>query len=107
MHTDLQLSTSEIEMMNEVFGVFKKYANNTRSFGLQLVHSHFAIADNEILYETHDEKNRVLTVVPVDFDSLNSKPLATAWQQTVDGNICVTMFCCDGPVDSPPTNDEY
>ncbi len=96
MHTDLQLSSSEIEMMNEVFGVFKKYADKTRSFGLQLVHSHFPIAENEILYETHDKKNRVLTVVPVDRDSLKTKPLATAWQQTKNGGITVAMFCCDG-----------
>lgn len=96
MHTDLQLSSSEIEMMNEVFGVFKKYADKTRSFGLQLVHSHFTIAENEILYETHDEKNRVLTVVPVSLDSLKTKPLATAWQQTENGGITVVMFCCDG-----------
>src|SRR5438552_462974 len=95
MNTPLQLSNIEEDMMHEVFAVFSKYADKTRKFGIQLVHSHFPMKEGETLYETHDTEKRMLTVTPVAIESFKKAPLATAWQQTERGNIDVCMFCCE------------
>ena len=93
-----QLTPTELNMFQEVFKVLQKYSNRTRQFGLQLVHSHFHIEKNEILYETHDEIQRTLNIRPINRESFSGKstPLATAWVQNEKGEIEVCMFCCEG-----------
>jgi hypothetical protein len=93
----LQLSSTELEMIKEVFQIFSKYTGVTREFGVQLVHSHFALEEGEILYETHDKENRILSVRPARLGQFKNPPLATAWQQEERGQIEVAMFCCDRP----------
>lgn len=105
MKTKLQLSATEIEMANEVFGVLSKYKGKTRQFGLHLIHSHFPISKDEVLYETHNFHKRTLEIRPVKLKDFKEAPLATAWSKE-NGNLRVTMFCCDGPGvnDGPPTH---
>ena len=105
MQESLQLSTSELKMMKEVFQVFEKYAYISREFGVHIIHSHFPVKKNEILYETHDKKERVLKIVPTPLSAFNKIPAATAWQKSKSGEIKVTMFCCDddgGSDQGPP-----
>lgn len=100
MENTLQLSKTEIRMMEEVFKVFSKYKNKTRKFGLQLVHSHFSIYQDEILYETHDKQTRTLTTTPIN-KSIAMNALATSWEFKESGKIFVTSLCCDSPPDGP------
>lgn len=54
--------------------------NALNRFGVTLLHSHFAVADDEILKEYRDEVNRVLTLKPVKKGSLEGQDLVyTAW----------------------------
>jgi hypothetical protein len=102
MDKTLQLSNSEIDMMNEISQVFSKYSGKTRHFGLQLVHSHFEMDKDEILYETHDKESRTLTTKPIK-KSASLDALATAWEINKEGEIAVTSLCCTiGP---PPPPD--
>jgi hypothetical protein len=102
MDNTLQLSKSEIDMMKEVCRVFSKYSGKTRQFGLQLVHSHFEMDNDEILYETHNKKSRTLTTRPIK-KSASVNALATAWEINKEGEIAVTSLCCTiGP---PPPPD--
>lgn len=108
MQNGLQLTAPEIQMLQEVQGVFSKYAGNTRKFGLQLSHEHFTLNYQEILYETHDSNKRTLSVKPVLYNLVQDKALATAWQFTDEGEIEITQFCCGdegGEGSPPPTGD--
>lgn len=95
MENLLQLSNTEEQMLLEVFNVMSKYKGITRSFGVQLIHSHFTVKPDEVLYETHDVKTRKLFIEPVNSDVFLRPPLATAWQQNESGELVVSMFCCD------------
>lgn len=95
MNSHLQLSSVEIQMMQEVFAVMNKYQQKTRQFGINLIHSHFPMQENEILYETHNKEKRTLHVTPKKINDFISLPLATAWHQTEKGETIVSMFCCD------------
>ncbi len=98
----LQLSNEERMMMKEVSAVFSKYKGKTRQFGLQLIHSHFPIQQDEILYETHNKKARTLIIKPVKKDKAKDA-LATAWEVKQNGKIIVTSLCCDS---DPPTRPD-
>jgi hypothetical protein len=94
MQTSLQLSDIEMKMMNEVFEVMDKYKTQTRPFGLQLVHQHFPISEDEILFETHNKRERTLFVSTKKINDFKKFPLATAWDKS-KGQVKVSMFCCD------------
>lgn len=102
MKKSVQLSKTEIKMMNEISQVFAKYKNRTRQFGLQLSHSHFSVGKDEILYETHDKQNRTLITKPVKKNTI-ANALATTWEINEKGEIKVMSLCCDvnPPVDAP------
>jgi hypothetical protein len=102
MDSTLQLSKSEIDMMKEVSQVFSKYSGKTRQFELQLVHSHFAIENDEILYETHDAKTRTLISTPIK-KSASIEALATCWEINKAGEIEVTGMCCTIGPPPPPS----
>lgn len=101
MKKELQLNDTEVKMMSEVFKVFSKYKHSTRQFGLQLLHSHFSIQNDEILYEVHNKEKRILTTKPIKKKTIKNA-LATGWQFDAKGNIKVNNLCCDvSTVDSP------
>lgn len=107
MKNVVQLSTEEREMMKEVSAVFSKYKSKTRRFGLQLIHTHFPINKDEILFETHDKKTRILITKPVK-KAKAKDALATAWEIKENGKIKIAMFCCEeggndeGTITHPP-----
>lgn len=95
MKNELQLSNTEIKMMNEVYQVFSRYRNQTREFGLQLIHTHFPMQEDEILYEVHNAEKRILTICPLKRSSIKNA-LATGWQfNNSNGQIEVNNLCCD------------
>ncbi|RZK12942.1 MAG: hypothetical protein EOO46_01255 [Flavobacterium sp.] len=91
----LQLSDTECRMLDEIFQVFLRYQNQVREFGIQLVHSHFTINENEVLLETNNKKTRTLQVTTVSKDQLSMDTIATAWQFDNAGQLQVAMFCCE------------
>ena len=95
MNKELQLSSEELKMMEEISQIFAKYSNRTREFEVHLVHSHFQIKKGETLYETHNKIKRELKIIPKKFTGRGKLPLATAWN-TLNGKLCVAMFCCEG-----------
>lgn len=103
MKTALQLSSEEQKMMKEMSTIFSKYKGKTRQFGLQLIHAHFPIQHDEILYETHDKELRTLTTTLVK-KSKAGNAVATAWNISERGEISVTSLCCDVP--DWPDDDE-
>jgi hypothetical protein len=101
MKNSLQLSKKEISMMCEISDIFKKYKSSTRAFGINLIHNHFEIEKDEILYETHNKSNRTLFTLPVKKKNIQSA-LATSWQINEDRVISVSSLCCDyDPPDFP------
>jgi hypothetical protein len=97
MLDNLQLSAAEQKMLEEVFAVFEKYTGDARTFGVQLVHTHFPISSDEILYETHDPIKRILKTKAVKITEFKEPPLATAWHKNHTGKIVISQFCCDRP----------
>ena len=103
MQLPLQLTPEEEKMMQEVFHVMKKHQGVTRKFGLNLLHSHFPIASNEILFETHDKNSRALFIVPIRLSEVKKGLIATSWILTKKGKIAVAGLCCDSePPDTRP-----
>jgi hypothetical protein len=102
MKNSLQLSKTEISMMKEVSEIFAKYKSKTRQFGIQLVHSHFPISPDEILYETHDANIRTMTIKPIKKgESINA--LVTAWEIKENGVIEAVNLCCTIGPPPPPS----
>lgn len=95
MQTSLQLSSIEEKMFREIFQIFSKYKKGTRSFGVHLVHSHFPISEQEILYESNDKEKRILSISVHNINEFKSLPLATSWEFSQTGEAKVSMFCCD------------
>jgi len=102
MNSTLQLSKNERDMMKEISQVFSKYSGKTRQFGLQLIHSHFDIDKDEILYEVHDKQSRTLITRPTKKETIK-EALATAWEIDEMGKVLVTSLCCTIIGPPPPS----
>lgn len=83
--------------MRELKEVMDKYPHLDRKFGIMLDHTHFDIKENEILHETHDKAQRVLTVNTIKKSELSSNAKATQWVFDEKGEIKVAQYCCDPP----------
>lgn len=73
------LTDRDNPMVEELVAVLKKY-NALDRFGIALLHQHFPINKDEVLCETVDAKNRVLTTKPVSKSELEAEPhTVTVW----------------------------
>lgn len=59
------LSDGDRECIRELRDVLERHGRLGR-FGINLIHKHFEVGDDEVLVETIDAENRVLTVRPVN-----------------------------------------
>lgn len=90
------LSASEQKMFAEISRIFYKYKNETREFGLSLLHSHFNVKRNEILHETNDKSNRTMQIRPIAHTNIPAQAHATLWSvSTITGKPKVLQLCCD------------
>lgn len=105
MKNTLQLSDTELQMMKEVSVVFSKYKKNTRRFGIQLIHSHFPILKDEVLYETHDNSNRTLITKPTKAAKIKNA-LATAWEFNENFQISISSYCCEASGEQTETTHD-
>lgn len=85
------LSSDDFVCIAEIRKVLEKHDALTR-FGVALLHSHFPVAEDEILLERTDVANRVQTVQPVKKSELKGiKHSGTSWR--LDSNS--TLMECE------------
>lgn len=72
------LSAQDRECLREVRDVLSRYGNLDR-FGLNLIHKHFDISEDECLVETIDVESRTLTVRPMKMGSVGHA-IETQWR---------------------------
>lgn len=87
---------SDHELMAELKAVLTKH-NALKRFGVMLLHDHFPIAEDEIMVEYEDLKNRTLTTMPVKAAELVGKDInlfETQWRlDTMDALAVCRRFC--------------
>lgn len=73
------LDDADSECLREVAAVLKKHGKEWR-FGVNLLHSHFDLNDDQVLIETSDPIDQSLWIRPVSKASVaNDDVIATAW----------------------------
>ena len=85
------LDASDIACLVEIRDVLRKYGNQNR-FGVALLHTHFALNDDEAMLEVTDEDTRVQTLRPVKQSELEGNEVGTIWHLT-DGPIETMSWC--------------
>lgn len=84
------VNDDDMACLSDIRDVLLKHGKIDR-FGVNLLHSHFPIADNEVLVESCDDQARTLTMHVKSKDVLASPDLkATSWRLS-DGE---TMLGC-------------
>ncbi|NJO03075.1 MAG: hypothetical protein HC880_16595 [Bacteroidia bacterium] len=79
------LGPQDQPFLDELRQLMIKYQMTNR-FGLSLMHNHFEIGEDEILVESCDVENRVLTIRPRRTDALRDLPyMETNWRLDSEG----------------------
>jgi hypothetical protein len=74
------LSESDLSCMKALRGVLKEHGALSR-FGITLLHSHFDVADDEVMMEFVNKENRTLTTRPVKaVDYPDGYSVETSWR---------------------------
>jgi hypothetical protein len=90
-----KISDKDAQCLRDVRDVLAKHGALER-FGLTLLHKHFHIADDEILLETTDVRDRTQIIRPVrKEDCVESQEfsLMTTALRFVDGEQVATAYC--------------
>ena len=86
------LTEDDKACLKEVAAILQKH-NRLDRFGVNLLHEHFHVADDEVLMETCDFETRVLTIRPVKVaNDMDQTSIATNWRLDTDGAV-VSMTC--------------
>jgi hypothetical protein len=85
------INDEDTDCLLEVREVLKKYGRLDR-FGVALLHSHFDLADDEIMLESTDEANRTLTTKPVRRSEAGTNNIGTVWMLR-EGDIATMAWC--------------
>ncbi len=72
------LNDSDSACLAELRDVLKRHDRLER-FGVALLHSHFEMAEDEILIETSDETSRTLTLRPANAAEAEERGIGTVW----------------------------
>lgn len=76
------------DILMKIYFIMRR-RNKLERFGVNLLLNQVNISDNEHLLETTDVKNRQLTTIPVEFDSV-SNAIQTMWRfDKPTSNLCV------------------
>ena len=92
------LNEKDRQLFNELHDVLKRHGA-LRRFGITLLHQHFEIADDEVLLEQADKKNRRQVITPVKSSSLKGiNVLETSWRLDtgMPALVCVCVVLPDG-----------
>jgi len=90
-------SSDDQQCIDEIREVLKKH-NRLDRFGICLLHEHFSLEDDEILKESCDQENRILTLNPVKKAMLNNlETIETSWNLATNQPItkCEKYGKCD------------
>ena len=85
------INDSDSDCLADVREVLKKHGMMER-FGVALLHSHFELADDEIMLESSDHDNRTLTLQPVKEADAGENNVGTIWMLR-DGDITTMAWC--------------
>jgi hypothetical protein len=86
------VNEADSECLSEVRDVLRRHGKLDR-FGIALLHSHFAISDDEILLEVTDADARTLTTKPVRKADAGSSNVGTIWQLQEAGEPITNAYC--------------
>lgn len=89
-------SANDEQCLSEVAEVLRKH-NCLGRFGINLLHQHFPVGDNEVLLETNNPLDRTLHMRPVnvvELQGLNAR--VTSWRLDT-GKPQMACVCIDAP----------
>jgi len=91
----------DVEVLTAIREVLERYGALNR-FGVTLLHSHFDLADDEVLIEKVDPDTRTLTIRPeqLEVTAISDRLLATSWRLDSPEFIAMTATYCWRPPDS-------
>jgi hypothetical protein len=94
------MSGADTECLLAIQEVLEKYGKEQK-FGVTLLHKHFDLTDDEIMLETQDVPQRVLTSRPVQLSRVRDQHLvATSWRFH-GKQMHITGACAGGPYGGP------
>jgi len=88
------LSSADSTCLKEVAEVLERHAAIDR-FGITLLHDHFDLRPGEVLVETCDPEQRVLTTAPttIPAEDDNWRLVETSWRFEPDASPTPTLVC--------------
>lgn len=93
---------ADVSLFNELFSTLKKY-NALNRFGINLLHRHFEVNDDEILVEETDSRARKQLIEPVKVaDIPENTLLTTSWRFDLLGNPLAETQCRIEHTSVPP-----
>lgn len=87
------LSEKDGAVIQDILEVLEKHGA-TQRFGICLLHDHFPVEEGEVLLESSDVQNRVLTVTPVKRTSVIDSSKATMWRLETDAPVGL-QYCLE------------
>jgi hypothetical protein len=91
----VEFSDNDADCLKEIRDVLKKHGCLER-FGVSLLHTHFAIAEDELLLETTNTKERTQLIRPVkikDYKNRDDLSLMTTALKLAHGDIVAIQHC--------------
>ena len=85
------IGESDQECLTEIRAVLLRHRKTNR-LGVALLHSHFDLAEDEVLLETCDQEVRALTMSPAKVDTVGSGDIGTIWMFG-DQDTKITSWC--------------
>jgi hypothetical protein len=85
------MNEGDSECLIEIREVLKRHHMIDR-FGVALLHSHFAMSDDEVMVEETDVASRTLTLKPMKEAEARSGNVATIWK-LLEGNFETMAHC--------------
>ena len=97
IHDVRKISDEDTECLREVREVLKKYQAIDR-FGVTLLHKHFELSENEVLFETTDAVQRTQTVRPLSSEANEDRDTLTitALRFTGEDSAAIPYTYCRG-----------
>jgi hypothetical protein len=93
-HVDVvePLNHGDAACLADIRDVLYKHGKLDR-LGVALLHSHFPIADDEVMLEETDEDARVQTLVPVKVSEMGPTDMGTIWKLQAGADIVAMSWC--------------
>lgn len=86
------LNDGDATCIAEIRDVLYKHGKLDR-LGVALLHSHFPLADDEVMLEETDEEARIQTLVPVKASEMGPTDMGTIWKLQAGADIVAMAWC--------------